>query len=263
VNPSDALGQPLLSCQALHCGYPSRKVLEDVTLELRPGSSKVLLGPNGSGKSTLLKTLSKTLAPLGGDIRIDGRPIEELGYSDLAKRVAYVPQEELPPYRFSVRQVVMMGRMPLSPGFFDSPADEAAADEAMVAADCGELAERPITEVSGGERQRVLIARALAQEAPVLLLDEPTSHLDIGHQVAVIRLVRRLRERGHAILAALHDLNLAAQIGEIAILLQNGRIVMEAPTEAVLDSQLLDETYGVRFKRFRDESFGLRVYAEV
>lgn len=252
---------PLLSTSKLTCGYPGRDVLHDIDLSLEPGSATVLLGPNGSGKSTLLKTLSKTLSPSAGEVRFGDDDARDLNFAQLARRVAYVPQEEIPPFRFTVRQVVLMGRMPLSEGFFDTPADHHAADEAMKEADCDALADRPINEISGGERQRALIARALAQDTPLLLLDEPTSHLDIGHQVAVVKLAQKLRSQGKAILAAMHDLNLAADLGDTAVLLRSGRVAMEGPVEAVLESDVLDQTYGVPFHRFRDGTGRLRVFA--
>lgn len=254
--------ETLLACRDLACGYPTRKVLEGVDLELHAGSSTVLLGPNGSGKSTLLKTLTKTVPPLSGEIKVQGEKSETLSFSQLARKIAYVPQEELPPFRFTVRQVVLMGRLPLSTGFFDTPADLEATERAMEEADCCAIADRPITEISGGERQRVLIARALAQDSALLLLDEPTSHLDIGHQVAIIRLAQKLRSQGKGLLTALHDLNLAADLGETAVLLNQGKIAIHAPVEEVLNSPLLDQTYGVPFHRFRDETGRLRVFGK-
>lgn len=257
MNPS---AEPLLSCRDLACGYPSRKVLQEVSFALNRGTSTVLLGPNGSGKSTLLKTLTKSLAPLSGEITIEGKLQSELSFTQLAQKIAYVPQEELPPFRFTVRQVVLMGRLPLSAGLFDTPADHESSERALEEADCCALADRPITEISGGERQRVLIARALAQSTDLLLLDEPTSHLDIGHQIAIIQLAQKLRSQGKALLTAMHDLNLAADLGENALLLHEGRIAMNAPVEEVLSSSMLDKTYGVPFQRFRDEKGRLRVF---
>jgi iron complex transport system ATP-binding protein len=220
----------------------------------------VLLGPNGSGKSTLLKTLTKTLSPISGEITLEGKKQNELSFAQLSQKVAYVPQEELPPFRFTVRQVVLMGRLPLSAGFFDTPADQEATDKALAEADCCAIAGRPVTEISGGERQRVLIARALAQSTDLLLLDEPTSHLDIGHQVAIIQLAQRLQSQGKALLTAMHDLNLAADLGDTALLLSEGKVAMIAPVEEVLASPMLDKTYGVPFQRFRDETGRLRVF---
>src|SRR6185503_18694965 len=203
---------------------------------------------------------TKTIPALNGRVEIQGKSIEDLSFTQLAQKIAYVPQEELPPFRFTVRQVVLLGRLPLSAGFFDTPADLEATEKAMEEADCCALADRPITEISGGERQRVLIARALAQDSALLLLDEPTSHLDIGHQVAIIQLAQKLRSQGKGLLTAMHDLNLASDIGETAVLLHEGRVAIQAPVEDVLSSPLLDQTYGVPFHRFRDETGRLRVF---
>lgn len=247
----------------LSVGYPGRVVLEGVDLRLETGSVTALLGPNGSGKSTLLKTLCKELPELSGEVRICGRTVAKLGFTELAQRIAYVPQEELPPFRFSVRQVVLMGRMPHSQGLFDTAEDHRIAEEAMRSADCAHLAERPINEISGGERQRVLIARALAQQARILLLDEPTSHLDLGHQVAVIRLLNGLATKGHTVLAAVHDLNWAAAFAKDAVLLCNGRIGLNGPVCDVLSNSVVDDIYGVRFERLVDRTKGLRLFPEI
>lgn len=241
--------EPLVRCEGLKCGYPGRVVLEGVGFELAAGTVTVLLGPNGSGKSTLLKTLSKTLAPLAGTLTVCGDALHSLSFRELARRVAYVPQEEYPAFPFTVREIVLMGRLPYSDGLFETEEDHRAAEDAMRAADCLALADRPVTELSGGERQRGLIARALAQQAPALLLDEPTSHLDVGHQVEIVRLLRRLAEEGYGVLAALHDLNLAAALADRAILLANGRVGLEGPCAEVLASPQVDAVYGVRFRR--------------
>src|SRR5689334_11291400 len=148
------LDDALLSCSGLAVGYNSTSVLNGIDLELKAGSSTVLLGPNGSGKSTLMKTFCRNLDPLEGTVVIEGQDAMALSFGELAQKVAFVPQEEIPPFRFSVRQIVLMGRMPLSTSFFDSQDDLAAAEEAMIAADCASLADRSATEISGGERQR-------------------------------------------------------------------------------------------------------------
>lgn len=255
--------EPFLKVEELTCGYPARTVLSDLEFSLHAGHVAILLGPNGSGKSTLLKTLAQSIPALNGRSSIDGRELASMSASELARLVAYVPQEEVPPFRFTVRQIVLMGRLPLSTGFFDTAADHAAAEAAMEQADCLALADRPISEISGGERQRALIARALAQEAPLLLLDEPTSHLDIGHQVAIVDLIRRLCREGRTVLAAMHDLNLAAEIGDRSMLLAEGRVALDGPTDDVLASPLLDQTYGVPFDRFTDPTGRMRVFARI
>lgn len=258
LTPGDSL---LASCRDLACGYPGRIVLEGVNLELRPGAKIALLGPNGSGKSTLLKTLCGAIPILKGAVDLSGTSVSGLSSSEIAKRASYVPQEEAPPFRFSVRQVVVMGRLPHSTGLFDTAEDLAVAEEAMRLADCLSLADRPITEISGGEKQRVLVARALAQQAPVMLLDEPTSHLDVAHQMALSKLIRDLSAKGFAILAAVHDLNLASEFAEEAILLNGGRVSLQEPIREALRDPRLDEAYGVAFRRIEDGNT-LRVFPE-
>lgn len=242
-----------LQGRELSCGYPGRLVLERVSFRLAPGSITALLGPNGSGKSTLLRTLSKTLPKLGGDVLVQGESIGRLGFRELARQVAFVPQEEEFVYGFSVAQVVTMGRLPRSGGFFDTAEDHEAAESAMAAADCLHLASRPMTEISGGEKQRVLIARALAQGARILLMDEPTSHLDVGHQVSIAALLRGLAADGYAILAAVHDLNLAGAFAEDGILLSERGIGMHGPILDVLGSKLIEQVYSVGFRRLTPE----------
>lgn len=240
---------PVLAARGLACGYGSRQVLGDVHLEVRAGERVVLLGPNGSGKSTLLKTLAGLLRPLGGELSLDGDKIGRLSVREVARRVATVPQEESPRFSFSVRQIVTMGRLPFSDSFADSPEDRDIATEAMTSADCLHLEDRLVGELSGGERQRVLIARALAQKTRVILFDEPTSHLDPSHQLAVAQLVRSLAEGGIATIAAVHDLNFAAHVADRAILIDQGKVVMDDAVRAVLMSPILDRVYGVAFYR--------------
>lgn len=254
---------PLLDCHDLACGYDDRPVLTGVGLALHPGSSVALLGPNGAGKSTLLKTLVRLERPLGGDIRILGERVERMSFRDLARRVAYVPQEEHPAFDFSALQVVLLGRMPHSDGLFETLEDYDAARRAMQSADCDDLADRYLRELSGGERQRVLIARALAQEAPVLLLDEPTSHLDVAHQVQVAALLRRLASEGYAVLAAVHDLNWATAWATEAVLVHRGQADRQAPLAQVLASDDLEAAYGVTFERHALESGGIWVRARI
>ncbi|HEY3779567.1 MAG TPA: ABC transporter ATP-binding protein [Fimbriimonadaceae bacterium] len=239
----------LLSCKSLACGYRGRQVLHDINFDLAPGDVVALLGPNGSGKSTLLRTLIRSLAAQSGSVTVQGISIEKMDFKTLAGKVAFVPQDEYAAYPFTVREVVMMGRLPISSGLFDSKEDAAAAEEAMAQADCWDLRGRSILELSGGERQRVWIARALAQSAPVLLLDEPSSHLDVAHQVTLVKLLRNLSEKGLAILAAVHDLNLAATLAPRAILISEGTIGMDSSTEDVLNSLILEKVYGVEFER--------------
>ena len=239
----------VLEARRVVAGYAGRTVLHGVDFALAAGERVVLLGPNGSGKSTLLKAMSKTLALQSGEVLLLGDPIDRLGHAEVARRLAFVPQEEPARFAFLVREIVTMGRLARSNGLFDTPADREAAERAMARADCAYLADRPYTELSGGERQRVLIARALAQEAKVVLLDEPTSHLDPAHQVAVAELVGSLAGEGVATVAAVHDLNLASRMAERAVLLRDGCIGLDDEVEKVLRSSTLDEVYRVEFTR--------------
>lgn len=231
------------------CGYPDHLVLEHVNFTLREGEIVALLGQNGSGKSTLLKSLAKSLHLRSGRAHIGGDDLASLGYRDLSRRLAFVPQEESHVFAFSVREVVLMGRLPYSDALYESDEDRHLAEVAMSDADCEHLADRPITELSGGERQRVLIARALAQQTRLLLLDEPTAHLDVAHQLAVGELLRRLAGKGYGILVAVHDLNWAATFATRGLLLHEGRVVMDAPMTELQQSEVLERAYGVQFAR--------------
>lgn len=247
----------------LVCGYGHTAVLKDVSIVLEPGTITALLGPNGSGKSTLLKTLAKAIPSLGGTATVCGRSVPETPQSELAKLVAFVPQDEIPPFRFTVRQVVEMGRLPHSPGLFDTKEDHDAATRAMRAVDCLQLENRPINEISGGERQRALLARALAQDAAVLLLDEPTSHFDAGHQAAAARLLRDLAGRGHTVFVAVHDLNWASATAGRVILLHEGRVALDADCQLALSSPIIDRAYGVEFERLKTPAGALRVFPRI
>jgi iron complex transport system ATP-binding protein len=250
----------LLRCESLTCGYPGRHVLEDVELTVGEGEIVVLLGPNGSGKSTLLKTLGAWLRPISGRVLISGLPAHTMSKADVAKQIAYVPQEEHPAFPFTARQIVMMGRLANSPGLMDTSDDERISEQAMKRADCLVYADRPVTELSGGERQRVLIARSLASEARVLLLDEPSSHLDAAHVVGLIDLLQEVAAQGHAIIVAVHDLNVAAMLGHRALLLGSSQIRQDATVEEVLTGSALEEVYSIGFDRLRDSHGRLRVF---
>lgn len=243
----------LLEAVGLACGHAA-PVLTDVHLTVGAGETVALLGPNGCGKSTLLKTLAGLLPPLGGSIRLGGDNLRGLRVREVARRVASVPQDETAPFAFTVRQVVAMGRLARSHGLLDTPEDAAATEAAMRRADCAHLADRPANETSGGERARALVARALAQDAPLLLLDEPTAHLDAPHQAWAARLVREAAREGRGVVVALHDLNLAAAMADRAVLLARGGVAMAGPADAVLASDRLDAAFGTAFDRLRSPS---------
>jgi iron complex transport system ATP-binding protein len=239
----------LLECVSATCGYHSKPILSGIDLAVSSGEAVALLGPNGSGKSTLLGTITRGIPLIAGTIQVSGDSISSLSQREIAQRVAVVPQEEAPRFAFTVREAVTLGCLARSRGLFDTPEDSKSATEAMRQTDCLHLEARPVTELSGGERQRVLLARALAQDAPLVLLDEPTAHLDPLHQVEVAHLTRELARQGRGVLVAIHDLNLAGEMADRALLLGANGVLLCGPVEEVLKSDALEEAYQVRFER--------------
>ncbi len=238
------MSPPALSARGLACGYRHVPVLREVDLDIDAGEFTVLVGPNGSGKTTLLRSLGGLLSPLSGDIRIDGTPLSRLGARDRARKAAYVPQMEAPVPGYTVRQTVWTGRFArlgwFAPG---SARDDRAVASALAAVGLEGDAERPASELSGGEFRRLLIARALAQEAPVLLLDEPEAHLDAGHQAGILALLRDLARRGTAVAATIHDLNLAALWADRIGVLTGGRLSPPGPPAQALSEPAVEGAY--------------------
>lgn len=237
----------LLGIKEVRMIFDGRIVLDGISLTLSPGELVGLIGPNGAGKSTLLRLIAKLIPPEQGLIVLDGKELGSLNQRSVAKTVALVPQQAQLAFGFPVREVVLMGRHPHLSRFQPEGAEDyQIVQEAMVSTETGQFAERPVTELSGGERQRVLLARALAQKPRLLLLDEPTAHLDLKYQFRVLRLVRKLAVQGMAALAAIHDLNLAGRFCDRLVLLDRGRIrVIGTPWE-VLAREHLEPVYGVR-----------------
>jgi ABC-type cobalamin/Fe3+-siderophores transport system ATPase subunit len=232
--------------------------LGDLSFEITPGEIIGVIGPNSSGKTTLIRLLTRVLEPASGEIRLEGAPIRRLSRTDLARRVAVVPQGILPQFPFTVGELVLMGRYPHDPGrYFESPRDRSVAREAMEATGVLELADMPLEHLSGGERQRAVIARALAQEPRLLVLDEPTAHLDLRYQVEAAALLRRLnRERGMTVLLVSHDLNLAAEVCDRLLLLNGGRAAAIGAPAAVLDEALLASVFGCAVIVEKNETTG-------
>ena len=225
-----------LRTHGLGYAYGRRAVLNEVELSADPGEVVGLVGPNGSGKSTLLRILSGVLDGYDGEACVDGREVSELARRELAVLLAVVPQEPTFSFPFTALEIVLMGRHPHLAGLaFESERDVALAREALERCGAGKLAERPIQQLSAGERQRVVFAKALAQQPRALLLDEPASFLDIRHQVELYDIVReQAQQNGRTVLTVLHDLNLAAEYCDRIYLLQQGRIVAGGATESVL-----------------------------
>ena len=205
-----------------------------------------VIGPNSAGKTTLIRLLTRVLRPSGGEIFLAGRPLASLSGAVLARDVAVVPQDLPHAFPFTVEQLVLMGRYPHDPGrYFESETDRAIARAAMEATAVLDLATLPLDELSGGERQRAVLARALAQEPRLLVLDEPTAHLDLRYQAECVGLLRRVnRERAITVILVAHDLNLAAEISDRLLLLAGGQVVRLGPPDQVLDEELLRDVYG-------------------
>jgi len=244
--------------------YGPLDVLEEVSFTVGGGEKVGLVGPNGSGKTTLIRAVTKVVSSVSGDVCVCGHDVSSLSQVEIARRVAVVPQEPLLPEAFSALDCVLMGRTPhLRLLENEGEGDFEAARQAMMRTDTWELAERPVGELSGGERQRVVVARALAQETPLLLLDEPTAHLDIGHQASVLGLMRALCwEEGKAVLAVVHDLTLAAAYCDRLVMLRaGGTVAAEGSAADILRPEILAEVYGARVEVFPHPRMGWPVVA--
>lgn len=230
----------------VHFRYGEREVLHGLQLALAAGEVVALLGRNGSGKSTLLKLVAGTLRPARGSVRLDGTDLAGIAPRDRARRIAMVPQALNVPFSFTLRELVALGRTPyLTALGGERQEDREAVERAMAQAEVSELADRLVGETSGGEQQRAALAMALAQEPALLLLDEPTSHLDLHHQQNLLGLVRRLnRSAGVTVLAAMHDVNLAALWFDRLLLLRDGRIAADGSPDEVLRPDLLEQVFG-------------------
>lgn len=237
----------LFQLTQLSFAYRSSKVLEKVDLDLHSGKFYGLIGGNGSGKSTLLELLMGTLAPLSGSIRYRDKPLPDYSRQELATRLALVPQHFSMDFEYRVRDVVLMGRHPHIPRFSSpSPHDREAVQQAMETMDIIHLQNRPVIALSGGELQRVVMARALAQETEVLILDEATSNLDIQHTIAIMQVMRkRVIEKGLTVIAAIHDLNLAAAFCDDCLVLKDGHIFANGTVNEIFTTDLLETVFAV------------------
>lgn len=224
------------------------EVLRDLSFEVMPGTFLVIAGPNGTGKTTLLNLLCGSLVPKSGSIRIDAAAIKSYSNEALAAKVAVVRQEFVPIFGFSVIEMVLMARTPYYGQMgFESKADRDIVNEALEATDTAQFASRTLSSLSGGERQRVFIARALAQNTAILLLDEPTSFLDLKHQVGIYDLLKRMQlEKGKTIVAVTHDINLAVQYADVTLLLGADSSYQYGSAKDVFSPEQIEKVFGVR-----------------
>ena len=236
---------PVMACQNLETGYKDKTVLSDINLSFAPGTFTSLLGPNGAGKTTLLRTLSRHLAPVQGEIFVLGKNLADISAMALARTMAVVLTEQVAPPLFTVFEFTALGRYPHT-DFLGrlGPQDRHAVIQALSAVHADDLAHRPFADLSDGERQKVLVARALAQQPRLLLLDEPTIHLDLKHRVEVMAILRDLcRSQNMAVVASLHDVDVAAKVSDQVALIKNGTLSAYGPPESVLTGPAVADLY--------------------
>jgi iron complex transport system ATP-binding protein len=238
-------GKKILQVNNVSAGYGRHIVLRDISFSVEKGEFLGILGPNGSGKSTLLKVLSRVIPPLQGDVLFENNNITDLRPRELAQKIAFVAQETVINFPFTVWEIVLMGRIPFVGKFqLETKRDFNFAQEALAAVNSLDLRDSNITQLSAGERQRVIIAKALCQQPILLFLDEPTAHLDISYKVEILNLLKQLNENKNlTVIIVLHDLNLASQYCNRIILLKDGRLVCDGDISEVLTKINIDKVY--------------------
>lgn len=236
----------LVEFQNVNLSYEDNLILRDLNFTIQPGEFVGLLGPNGSGKTTLLKLMCGVLKPDRGKVLLQGKDLAHAHRKEVARTVSVLPQENYLDFPFSCLEVVLMGRSPYLKTFqWETATDLEIAHRAMKQTDSSEFANRDIRSLSGGERERVLLARALAQEPSILLLDEPTTHLDLKHQYEIYQLLQRLHDQGLTIMVVLHDINFAAQACSRVLVLNESGIAADGSPQEVLQAERIGEIYGV------------------
>lgn len=258
INMHKVSNTPFMSLRNVSFAYGQEPILKSISLDIKAGETVGIIGPNGSGKSTLMKLMGNVLQPEPDSIFFKGKDLLHSKRKTLAQSIAWIPQENPIVFRFKVAEVVMMGRHPyLSPLMFEGREDFNIAHQAMSLTNTLEFADRCFNEISGGEKQRVLIAGALAQEPEMMLLDEPTAALDLKYQMEILSILKELNEgKGVTLVMALHDLHLASKFCKRIVLLQKGRIVRDGTPDEVLQKDILEKVYDIKIKIFRDHDDG-------
>ncbi|MFC5187941.1 ABC transporter ATP-binding protein [Actinomadura harenae] len=248
-DPAVPDGRPpvTLAARDLTVGYGDRTILSGLDLDLPGGAFTVVIGPNACGKSTLLRTLARLLSPRSGSALIDGADVHGINTRELARRLGVLPQSPVTPEGLTVADLVARGRQPHQRWFRQwSASDTEAVERALALTDLTDLRDRPVDALSGGQRQRVWIALTLAQDTDALLLDEPTTYLDLAHQIEVLDLLRRLNRRGgHTVVAVLHDLNQACRYADHLVVMKDGAVVRQGAPADVMDAACLSEVFGL------------------
>ncbi len=244
----------LFELNHIRFGYADRTVIDDISLALEAGRFYGIIGPNGSGKTTLLDILTRHRVPAGGDVFYNGTALASFSKNALSREIALVPQNFYINFPFTVKEIVMMGRYPHIPRFAaPAAADLSVLHDVMKLTEINEFANRYITELSGGERQRVVFARALAQDTPVLILDEATSNLDINFSINLLNIVeQKVKQNGHTVVAVMQDINLAASYCDNLIFMSDGKIAVHGPTRIVLTSETLQAVFNIEAKVYRE-----------
>ncbi|GAA5054553.1 ABC transporter ATP-binding protein [Nocardia callitridis] len=241
----------------LRVGYGDRTVIADLDVVVPDGSFTVIVGPNACGKSTLLRALSRLLRPQQGTVTLDGRDVTSYGGKEFAREVGLLPQQSIAPDAITIIDLVSRGRFPYQKMFRQwTEEDQRAVDYALQVTRLTDLSTRPVEALSGGQRQRVWIAMALAQQTPILLLDEPTTFLDLGHQIEILDLCTELNRQGNTLVAVLHDLNQAARYATNIIAMREGEIVAVGPPSEILTAELVERVFGVYSQVIADPQTG-------
>ncbi|QXG37154.1 Fe(3+) dicitrate ABC transporter ATP-binding protein FecE [Pseudomonas viridiflava] len=247
----------ILQAQQLDIGYGATRIVQDLSFSPPPGKVTALIGPNGCGKSTLLKAFARILTPQSGSLSLDGKAYRDLSARDLARKVAFLPQVLPIPEGVSVRQLVAYGRSPHNSlwGRLNG-ADQHSVEQALQRMELETLADRPLSDLSGGQRQRAWLAMILAQDAAIVLLDEPTTYLDISHQVELLDLMRALSAEGKTVITVLHDINQACRYADHLAVMQAGRLVASGTPGDVLNAELVCRVFDVQVQIMREPVAG-------